>query len=104
MIAAAIIAWTTASGWAFTQQMLSPGGNGNYNFNYTDPDHPNTTSQSPRPSDSSGPVFQFNIERGETGQFGFQNGNRFDSNSGNHSFGNSSNPTDPRYYLQGNGN
>ena len=36
MIAAAIIAATTASGWAFRQQMISPDANGNYNFNYPD--------------------------------------------------------------------
>lgn len=102
IVAAVIIASTTASGWAFTQQMLSTGENGNYNFNYSDPDHPATNSQSPHPSDSSGPAFQFNIERGETGQFDFQN--RFDGNSGNHSFSNGASPTDPRYYIQGNGN
>jgi hypothetical protein len=97
MIAAAIIALTTASGWAFSQQMLGPGGNGNYNFNYSDPDHPGTSSQSTPPSDSNGPGFHFSIEQGQTGPFsGFQ--------SGNHSFGNSSNPTTPEYYIQPPGN
>jgi hypothetical protein len=97
MIAAAIIALTTASGWAFSQQMLGPGGNGNYNFNYSDPDHPATNSQSTPPSDSNGPGFHFSIEQGQTGPFsGFQ--------SGNHSFGNSSNPTAPEYYIQPPGN
>jgi hypothetical protein len=98
MIAAAIIASTTASGWAFSQQMLGPGGNGNYNFNYSDPDHQATTSQSTPPSDPNGPGFHFSIEQGQTGPFsGFQNGNHF---------GNSGNATSPEYYIQprGNGN
>jgi hypothetical protein len=97
MIAAVIIASTTASGWAFTQQMLSPGGYGNYNFNYSDPSHPTINSQSTLPSDSNSPGLHFSIEHGQTGPFsGFQ--------SGNHSFGNGLSPTDPRYYIQGNGN
>jgi len=98
-IAAAIIASTTASGWAFTQQMLGPGGNGNYNFNYSDPDHQAGTSQSTSPSDSKGPGFHFSIEQGQTGPFsGFQRGNHFDGHSGN--------STAPEYYIQppGNGN
>jgi hypothetical protein len=99
VIAAAIIASTTASGWAFTQQMLEPGANGNYNFNYSDPDHETTTGQSTSPSDSNGPGLHFSIEHGQTGPFsGFQ--------SGNHSLGNGSDPTAPGYYIQpqGNGN
>jgi hypothetical protein len=98
MIATATIASTTASGWAFSQQMLNPGGNGNYNFNYSDPDHQATTSQSAHPPDSNGPGFHFSIE-GHTGpSSGFQSGNR--------SFGNSGDPTSPGYYIQpqGNGN
>ena len=99
MIAAAIIASTTTSGWAFSQQTLGPGGNGNYNFNYSDPGHQTTTSQSMPPSDSNGPGFHFSIEQGQTEPFsGFQ--------GGNHSFGNSGNPTAPEYYIQrpGSGN
>lgn len=98
MIAAAMIAATTASGWAFSQQILGSGANGNYNFNYSDPDHPATTSQSTPPSDSNGPKFHFSIEQGQTGSFsGFQ--------SGNHFFGNSDNAA-PDYYSRplGNGN
>src|SRR6202050_4419611 len=63
MIAAAIIASTTASGWAFTQQMLSTGENGNYNFNYSDPDHQATTSQSTSPFNSNSPGLQLKIGR-----------------------------------------
>jgi hypothetical protein len=99
MIAAAIIASTTASGWAFSQQVLGPAGNGNYNFNYSDPDHQASTSQSTLPSDSNSPGFHFSIEQGQTGPFsGFQNGSHFDGNSGN--------PTAPEFYIQpqGNGN
>jgi hypothetical protein len=97
MIAAAIIVSTTASGWAFSQQMLGPGGNGNYNFNYSDPDHQTSTSQSTPPSDSNGPGLHFSIEHGQTAPFsGFQSGNR--------SFGNSGNPTAPEYYIQPPGN
>jgi hypothetical protein len=99
LIAAAIIAVTTASGWAFTQQMLGTGENGNYNFNYTPPDHPATSGLSASPFDSNSSRFHFSIESGQTSPFsGFQ--------SGNHSLGNSGNPTDPKYYIQpqGSGN
>jgi hypothetical protein len=98
MIAAAIIASTTASGWAFTQQMLSTGENGNYNFNYSDPAHSSAGSQSMSPSDPNSPGFHFNIEQSQTGPFsGFQSGNHF---------GNGSNATAPDYYSRplGNGN
>ena len=97
VIAAIIIASTTGTGWAFTQQMLGPNGYGNYDFNYSDPDHPATTGQSALPSDPNSPGLHFSIDHGQTSPFGgFQSGNRFDGNNGN--------PTDPRYYLQGNGN
>jgi hypothetical protein len=95
MVAAAIIASTTAPGWAFSQQMLGPGENGNYNFNYSDPDHQAATSQSTRP-DPNSPGFHFSIEQGQGPFSGFQNGNR--------SFGNGGDPTDPRYYIQPPGN
>ena len=96
MIAAATIALTTASAWAFSQQTLGPGGNGNYNFNYTDPDHPGTSSQSTLPSDPNSPGLHFSIEHGQTAPFsGFQGGNR--------SFGNSGDPTSPGYYIQPSG-
>jgi hypothetical protein len=99
MIAAAVIASMTTSGWAFTQQMLGTGESGNYNFNYSDPDHQATTSQSTSPFDSNGPGFHFGIEQGQTGPFsGFQSGNHFDGHSGN--------ATAPEFYIQpqGNGN
>ena len=86
MIAGAIIAATTASGWAFSQQTISPDANGNYNFNYTDPKLPATTGQSAHPSELNGLGFHFSVEHGQTGPFGgFQNGNNFFGNRGKES-------------------
>jgi hypothetical protein len=98
LIAAATIASTTASGWAFTQEMLGPGGNGNYNFNYSDPDHQAATGQS-TPTDPNSPGLHFNLEQGQMSPFGgFQSGNR--------SFNNGGDPTNPNFYIQprGDGN
>jgi hypothetical protein len=91
-VAGAIIALTTASGWAFTQQTLNP--NGNYNFNYGDPDDKAKFSTSPNKSDSNTSGFHFSIERGQTGPFGF------------HSFGGDGTATPPEPYATplGNGN
>jgi hypothetical protein len=89
MTAAAIIASTTASAWAFSQQMLGPTDNGNYNFNYTDPSHPHLDSQS-TPSDPNGPGFHFSVEHGQSGPFsGFR--------SDNHFFDNNDKPMAPDY-------
>jgi hypothetical protein len=98
VITAAIIVSTTASGWAFSQQMMTP--NGNYNFNYSDPDHPATSSQSTPPSDSNSSGFHFSVEggQGQTGPFsGFQSDNHFFSNSGN-----TGNVTAPYFHPPGN--
>jgi hypothetical protein len=96
MVAAAIIASTTAPGWAISQQMLLPTDNGNYNFNYSDPAHPATSSQSTPPSDPNSPGFHFSIEHGQSGSFsGFQNGSHFD---------NGGNATSPYFHPPGNGN
>ena len=92
MIAAAVIASTTASAWAFSQQMLTP--NGNYNFNYSDPDHPATTNQSTPSSDSNASGFHFSVDggQGQTGPFsGFQSGN------------NSGDPTSSYFHPPSNG-
>jgi hypothetical protein len=95
MIAAAIIASTTATGWAFSQQMLGPGDNGNYNFNYSDPAHQATTSQSTPQSDPNSPGFHFSVQGGQTGPFsGFQSGNR--------SFDNNGDPTAPYFHPPSN--
>jgi hypothetical protein len=98
MIAAAIIASTTAPGWAFSQQMLSPPQNGNYDFNYSIPGHQAATDQS-TPTDPNSPGLHFSIEQGQMGPLGgFQSGNR--------SFNNRGDPTNPNFYIQprGNGN
>ena len=81
LIVGAIIALTTASVWAFSQQTVQP--NGNYNFNYGDPDDKTKFNDSTNKSDSNSPGFHFSIQSGQTGPFGF------------HSFGGSSNPTPP---------
>jgi hypothetical protein len=98
MLAAAIIASTTAPGWAFTQEMLQPGQNGNYNFNYSGPDNQAATGQS-TPTDPNSPGLHFNIQQGQMGPFGgFQSGDRSLDNGGD--------PTNPNFYIQprGNGN
>jgi hypothetical protein len=95
LIAGAIIVLTTASVWAFTQQILGP--NGNYNFNYGDPDDKAKLDDSTKKFDSTNstnsPSFHFSIEHDQTAPFGF------------HSFGGSSNATPPDFYQpHGNGN
>jgi len=92
LIAAAIIALTTASVWAFSQQTLGP--SGNYNFDYGPLDDKAKLGDSANKSDSNNSGFRFSIERGQTGPFGFR------------SFGGDSNPTPPNYYSRplGNGN
>jgi hypothetical protein len=88
----AIIALTTTSVWAFSQQTLTP--NGNYNFNYGPPDDKAKLDDSKTKSDPNSQGFHFSIESGQSGPFGSQ------------SFGGSSNPTPPDYYARplGNGN
>ena len=86
LITGAIIALTTASVWAFSQQTLGP--NGNYNFNYGDPDDKAKFGESTNKSDSNSSGFHFYIERSQPGQFGL------------HGFGDSSNTTPPDYFSQ----
>ena len=86
LIAGAIIALTTASVRAFSQQTLGP--NGNYNFNYGDPDDKAKLGESTNKSDSNSSGFHFYIERSQPGQFGL------------HGFGDSSNSTPPDYFSQ----
>jgi hypothetical protein len=86
LIAGAIIALTTASVWAFSQETLSP--NGNYNFNYGDSDDKAKLGESTNKSDSNSSSFHFSIERSQTGPFGF------------HGFGDSTNPTPPDPYFR----
>ena len=69
LIAGAIIALTTASVWAFSQQTLSP--NGNYNFNYGPQDDKYKSGDSTTKSDSNSPGFHFSVEGSQTGSSGF---------------------------------
>jgi hypothetical protein len=90
LIAGAIIALTTGSVWAFSQQTLGP--NGNYNFNYGGPDDKAKLNDGTNKSDSNSSGFHFSIERGQAGPFGF------------HSFGGNDNTAPPDYYRpHGNG-
>ena len=86
LIAGAIIALTSASVWAFSQQTLVP--NGNYNFNYGDPDDKAKLGEGTNKYDSNSPGFHFYIEHGQTGPSGF------------HSFGNSTNTAPPDYFSR----
>jgi hypothetical protein len=66
-IAAAIIALTTASGWAFSQQTVVP--NGNYNFDYGAADNKSKFGDSTNKSDPNSPGFHLNVERNESPGF-----------------------------------
>lgn len=92
VMAGAIIALTTASGWAFTKEVLTPN-NGNYDFNYGPLDD-KKLGDSTNKSDPNSPGFHFSIDHGQTGPFGFR------------SFGDGNNATPPDYYARplGNGN
>ena len=90
LIAAATIALTTGSVWAFSQQTLGP--NGNYNFIYSDPDDMAKLNESPNKYDSNSSRFHFIIESGQTGPFGFR------------SFGDRNNAPPDYYQPHGNGN
>jgi hypothetical protein len=92
LLAGAIIALTTPSVWAFSQQTVAP--NGNYNFNYGDPDDKAKLNDSTNKSDSNSSGFHFYMGSGQQGPFGF------------HSSGDSNNATPPDYYSRplGNGN
>jgi hypothetical protein len=91
-IAGAVVALTTASAGAFTQQTLYP--NGNYNFDYGPLDNKTKSGWSTDKSDdpnSSG--FHFGIQGGtQTSPYGF------------HSFGGDNVPEPPGYRPLGNGN
>ena len=90
LIAGAIIALTTASVWAFSQQTLGPGESGNYNFDY--PKDQATTGQNAHPPNGSG--FHFSVEAAPSTTFGGFRGFQ----------GNSSNASPPDYYSRPLGN
>jgi hypothetical protein len=90
-IAGAVVALTTASAWAFTQQTLNP--NGNYNFDYGPLDGKAKSDGSTDNSDPSKPGFHFSVQGGQqTSPFGFR------------SLGNDNPPEPPGYRPLGNGN
>jgi hypothetical protein len=80
LFAAAVLLFTTASAWAFSQQSVGPGGDGNSTF--TDPDEQLTgpeqltdSLKSVRPFDSNGPAMQFGVQQqGTLIPFGGGNG------------------------------
>ena len=94
LIAGVIVALTTASVWAFSQQTLQP--NGNYNFDYGPLDNKKFgESANTNKPDPNSPGFHFSIESvqpGQTGPFGFRG------------LGGSGNTAPPDYYRPGNGN
>ena len=82
-IAGTIVALTTTSVWAFTQQTLLP--NGNYDFNYGPSDQKYKSDNSTNKSDPNSPGFHFSIDHGQTSPFGLRG------------FGGDSNATPPDY-------
>jgi hypothetical protein len=91
LIAGAIIALTSASAWAFSQQTIAP--NGNYDFSYGPLDGKTKSDDNTNKSDPSSPGFHFSVQGGQTDQFGF------------HSFGGSNDPPPVPYARPlGNGN
>jgi hypothetical protein len=92
LFAAAIVASTAPSAWAFNQETLRPSGGSSSTF--TDPDEQVTNSrQGAQPFGPSGPTVQFGVQQGPLTPFG-----RFQGNSDNAS------PPDPYYRPPGNGN
>lgn len=79
LIVGTMFALTTGSAWAFSQQVLTPNGNYNfnydntYNFNYGSLDDKAKLGDSTNKFDSNSSGFHFNVEGGQTGQFGFHN-------------------------------
>ena len=90
-IAGAVVALTTASAWAFTQQTLNP--NGNYNFDYGPLDDKAKSGGSTDKSDPNSSGFHFSIQGGQqTSPYSL------------HGFGDDSPPEPPGSRPLGNGN
>jgi hypothetical protein len=87
-IAGAIIALTTTSVWAWTQQTVTP--NGNYDFNYGPLDGKGKSGDSTNKSDPNSPGFHFGIRQDQSGPF--------------HSFGGNSYAPPPEPYFRTFGN
>jgi hypothetical protein len=90
LVAGAILALTTGSAWAWTQQTVAPNGNGNYNFNYGPTDDKYKSGDSTNKSDPNSPGFHFNAGHGDANGF--------------RSFGGSNNTTAPSPYFRTFGN
>jgi hypothetical protein len=79
VVAAGILASTASGAWAFSQETVSPGGNGgDYDFGdppkkFADPDDQNS-SQGTKPFGSNGPTFQFGVQPSSGVTFGRSNG------------------------------
>lgn len=88
IVAGVMIAPTTDSAWAFSQQTLTP--NGNYDFNYGPLDEKSKSGDSTNKSDANSPGFHLNVQHGESEGF--------------HSFGGDRNarPPDPYFRTFGN--
>ena len=89
-VAGAIIALTTGSVRAWTQQNVTPNGNGNYDFNYGPLDDKNKSGDSTNKSDPNSPGFHFGVQQGQSGGF--------------RSFGGNSNNAAPSPYFRTFGN
>jgi hypothetical protein len=87
-IAGAIIALSTGSVRAFTQQTLTP--NGNYDFNYGPLDDKSKYNDSSNKSDPNSPGFHLDVQHGDSVGF--------------HSFGGSRNAAPPDPYFRTFGN
>jgi hypothetical protein len=86
VIAGAVLALTTSSVWAWTQQTVTP--NGNYNFDYGPLDDKGKSGDSTNKSDPNSPGFHFGVQQGQSGQF--------------HSFGDDTRPPQPYFRTFGN--
>jgi hypothetical protein len=91
LFAAAVVASTAHSAWAFSQETLRPSAGSSSTF--ADPDDQVTNSrQGAQPFGPSGPVVQFGVQQGPLTPFG-----RFQGND-------NASPPDPYYRPLGNGN
>jgi hypothetical protein len=86
VIAGVVLALTTSSVWAWTQQTVTP--NGNYNFDYGPLDDKGKSGDSTNKSDPNSPGFHFGVQQGQSGQF--------------HSFGEDAHPPQPYFRTFGN--
>jgi hypothetical protein len=79
LLAAGAVSLTAASAWAFSQQYVSPSGNGNSTF--TDPDDQVTNStQGAHPFGLNGPTVQFGAQQGPlTTTFGHFQGDGYNA-------------------------